>query len=100
MTGMGHALQNNDPTVVADFRSALDRQFLVIVVLLVILVLAWNIVRTINYRRAAATGSFETPAPRAWPYPEPTARRVLRITFGILWLVDGLLQAQSAMPLG
>ena len=100
MTGMGHALQNNDPTVVAAFRSALDRQFLVIVILLVILVLAWNIVRTITYRRAASIGSFETPAPRAWPYPEPTARRVLRITFGILWLLDGLLQAQSAMPLG
>ena len=32
--------------------------------------------------------------------PEPLARRVLRIGFGALWFVDGLLQLQSAMPLG
>ncbi len=29
---------------------------------------------------------------------EPPARRVLRMGFGCLWIVDGLLQAQSAMP--
>jgi len=31
---------------------------------------------------------------------EPPARRFLRIGFGLLWLVDGLLQAQPAMPAG
>jgi hypothetical protein len=31
---------------------------------------------------------------------EPRARRLLRIAFGILWIVDGILQAQPAMPLG
>lgn len=29
---------------------------------------------------------------------EPTGRRVLRISLGVLWLIDGLLQAQPAMP--
>jgi cytochrome oxidase Cu insertion factor (SCO1/SenC/PrrC family) len=29
---------------------------------------------------------------------EPAARRFLRLSFGLLWIVDGLLQAQSAMP--
>ncbi len=32
--------------------------------------------------------------------PEPRARRVVRVGFGIIWLLDGVLQAQSAMPLG
>jgi cytochrome oxidase Cu insertion factor (SCO1/SenC/PrrC family) len=31
---------------------------------------------------------------------EPRARRFLRIGLGLLWLVDGLLQAQPAMPAG
>ena len=30
--------------------------------------------------------------------PEPRGRRVLRISLGALWVVDGLLQAQPAMP--
>ncbi len=29
---------------------------------------------------------------------EPAARRVLRVSLGLLWLLDGLLQAQPAMP--
>ncbi len=32
--------------------------------------------------------------------PEPPARRVLRIGFGVLWLLDGALQIQAHMPLG
>jgi cytochrome oxidase Cu insertion factor (SCO1/SenC/PrrC family) len=32
--------------------------------------------------------------------PEPIARRVLRVGFGVLWLLDGALQIQSHMPLG
>ena len=31
---------------------------------------------------------------------EPRGRQVLRIGFGVLWILDGLLQAQPAMPLG
>jgi len=30
--------------------------------------------------------------------PEPVARRVLRIGFGLIWILDGLLQLQSGMP--
>ena len=32
------------------------------------------------------------------PTVEPTGRRILRIALGVLWIVDGLLQAQPAMP--
>lgn len=31
---------------------------------------------------------------------EPNGRRFLRIAFGLLWILDGLLQVQSGMPLG
>jgi hypothetical protein len=34
-----------------------------------------------------------------WP-EEPAWRRVLRIGFGVLWIIDGLLQARPAMPAG
>jgi len=49
-------------------------------------------------------GTLRGPRPRAGsrtdPGIEPQARRFLRIGFGLLWLVDGLLQAQPAMPAG
>lgn len=100
MTGMGHGLGNNDPTIGAAFRSALQHQFGVIVLLAVLLILAWNVVRTLHYRRSMAAGSPEVPAPEGPSHPEPVARRVIRITFGLLWIFDGLLQAQGSMPLG
>jgi len=100
MTGMGQGLKNNNPTITTAFRSALDHQFLVVVVVAVVLALAWNIIRTLNYRRAVAAGTLEEKIPDPWPYPEPAARRVLRRSFGILWLIDGLLQVQSSMPVG
>jgi cytochrome oxidase Cu insertion factor (SCO1/SenC/PrrC family) len=37
---------------------------------------------------------------RAGSQTEPSARRFLRISFGLLWIVDGLLQTQREMPGG
>jgi cytochrome oxidase Cu insertion factor (SCO1/SenC/PrrC family) len=102
MPGMGQAPQNDDPTVVSAFHTALAHQGLVILILLAILALTWNVVRTVQYRRLAGAGpeDLSTAAQRPEQLPEPTARRVLRLGFGALWLVDGLLQLQVAMPLG
>ncbi len=100
MSGMGRALQTNDPTIIAAFHSALLHQFLVILGLIVVLALAWNAIRTVRFRRSLADGTVGVTAPARWPYPEPPARRVLRIMFGVLWIFDGLLQAQVSMPLG
>jgi cytochrome oxidase Cu insertion factor (SCO1/SenC/PrrC family) len=97
---MGHALQTDNPTIAAAFQSALKHQLLILVILGVLVALAWNIARGVQYRRAVAAGTSEAPAPRQWPYPEPAGRRIFRITFGLLWLLDGLLQIQGAMPLG
>jgi cytochrome oxidase Cu insertion factor (SCO1/SenC/PrrC family) len=97
---MGHGLQTNNPTIAAAFRAALDHQLLVLVILGVVLAVAWNVARTVHYRRAVAAGTLDATVPDPWPSPEPPARRLLRISFGLLWVFDGLLQIQGSMPLG
>lgn len=89
----------DNPTITAAFRAQLGHQFLIVLVMAIVLILAWNIIRTIRYRRAVSTGTFPAfPGHRL--RAEPAARRLLRMAFGILWIVDGLLQAQVAMPDG
>jgi cytochrome oxidase Cu insertion factor (SCO1/SenC/PrrC family) len=100
MTGMGHPIQTNNSTITAAFRSALNHQLLIVLVLGVLAVLAWNLARTLQYRRAVAAGTLRSTISTPSPSPEPAARRLLRITFGFLWLFDGLLQLQGAMPIG
>ena len=96
MPGMSSGLQTNNPTIVSAFKSLLLHEGLIILLILALLAVAWNLLRGLQLRRAAAgRGSVEP-----WPYPEPIARRVLRIAFGIIWILDGTLQAQPSMPLG
>ncbi len=97
---MAHGVPINDPVVGDAFRSALNHQLLVVLLLLAVLAIVWNTVRTLRFRRDVAAGTLGTAAPDLWPYPEPTARRLLRISFGIIWIFDGLLQTQGSMPLG
>jgi len=92
MSGMGSDLQANNPTMVAAFRAALIHQGIVIAVVLALLTVAW--ISLHEWLPAAGAGT-AGPAGRS---AEPAARRLLRIGFGILWTVDGLLQAQPAMP--
>ena len=99
MPGMGTYLQTKNPVVVSAFHTALIHQLLLIGLILIVLALAWNVLMTTPYRRSVAAGS----VPGHWTPTlpaEPVARRVLRIGFGLFWLLDGLLQFQSAMPLG
>jgi cytochrome oxidase Cu insertion factor (SCO1/SenC/PrrC family) len=100
MPGMGHGLQTDNPTIAAAFRAALDHQLLVLVILGVLLAVAWNVARTVHYRRAVAAGTLDATVADPWSSPEPPARRLLRISFGLLWVFDGLLQIQGSMPLG
>jgi cytochrome oxidase Cu insertion factor (SCO1/SenC/PrrC family) len=93
MPGMNSGLNADDPTVVAAFRAALEHQGLIALAIFAVLSIAWVSVR----RRPAAGASGELPAP---DYREPAGRQVLRIGFGLLWLLDGLLQAQPEMAAG
>jgi cytochrome oxidase Cu insertion factor (SCO1/SenC/PrrC family) len=97
---MSTFLQTKNPVVVSAFHTALLHQLLFIAFTVVVLSMVWNILRTVQYRRSSAAGAVPVARTPAVLLPEPVARRVLRIGFGLLWILDGLLQLQSAMPLG
>jgi len=88
---MNSGLDSADPTLEAAFRSALLHQGLIAAALFLLLWLLWGSSR--NWLRPGAA----VHAPRA---AEPAGRRVLRIGFGLLWVFDGILQAQPQMPGG
>jgi cytochrome oxidase Cu insertion factor (SCO1/SenC/PrrC family) len=126
MSGMGSHLQTDNFVIVAAFHALLKTQFFVLVAIAGFLWLGWAMFRTIQSRRllaafaataagvssssddakaadvpsAAPEAAIPEPAIPEAAIPEPVARRVLRIGFGLLWLLDGLLQLQSSMPLG
>ena len=93
MSGMGSGLRTDDHLVVAAFHHALEQQLLVV---LLIGAALW-VLRSVLPSRLSNKSEAGGPGRRF--AAEPIARRVLRIGFGLVWLLDGLLQAQSAMPL-
>ncbi|MGO9912203.1 MAG: SCO family protein [Acidimicrobiales bacterium] len=106
MPGMGSGLSDNNATIVSAFRTALLHQGLIALAILAILVLVWNVIRANQIRAlskaASSEGQQPSPATEDGPSlgPEPAARKLLRVAFGLIWVLDGVLQAQSAMPLG
>jgi cytochrome oxidase Cu insertion factor (SCO1/SenC/PrrC family) len=93
---MGSVLQLTNPTVVAAFRAALVHQGIIALLIFFLLALVWVSAREwVPSSRPGGSGSAA-----AATFTEPPARRVLRIGFGILWIFDGILQGQQAMPLG
>jgi cytochrome oxidase Cu insertion factor (SCO1/SenC/PrrC family) len=100
MPGMNSGVNVNDPTVVAAFKAALLHQGLIALLIFAVLGLAWFTVRA--WWPAAAQGG-GPPGPGGSPAPavaEPAWRKVLRIGFGLLWVFDGILQAQPKMAIG
>ena len=94
MPGMNSGLNSDNPTLVAAFRSALLHQGIIAGCVLVILAVAWAAIR--EWMRPPASRD----AGRGEAMAEPAWRRLLRIGFGIIWIFDGLLQAQPAMAVG
>jgi len=87
------------PILVSAFRSALLQQWLIVTLIFLLLLVAWAAAR------AATTGSPAAalrggPGAAGQTRREPRGRRVLRVGFGVLWLFDGLLQAQPQMAGG
>lgn len=89
MPGMGGGIANNNPVIVDAFHAALRWQALVALLLALVAVTAWVI-------RRLSRDSYDAGAVAA----EHPGRRLLRVSFGLLWILDGILQAQAAMPLG
>jgi cytochrome oxidase Cu insertion factor (SCO1/SenC/PrrC family) len=91
--GMNSGLSPDDPTLVAAFRSALVHQGLIAAAVFVLLLLIWSASRNwVTAEAVEAAGSRGA--------AESAGRRVLRIGFGVLWLFDGILQAQPKMAGG
>ncbi|HET7013891.1 MAG TPA: SCO family protein [Streptosporangiaceae bacterium] len=83
--------------VVGAFHAALIHQAIIALLIFGVLAAfwatskAWRPARLAPERAGASAGA---------PVPEAPARKLLRVGFGVLWIFDGLLQAQSAMAIG
>ncbi len=100
MPGMGRTLQTGNSMIVSSFHSALLHQLLIILLVAAVCAIGFNVVRTVQWRRLKEHGHRSFPSPARAATPEPLARRVVRTGFAALWILDGLLQIQSGMPLG
>jgi cytochrome oxidase Cu insertion factor (SCO1/SenC/PrrC family) len=116
--GMNSGLSPDDPTLVAAFRSALLHQGTVALIAVVFLWLCWATART--WRLTTSSATPDTGGAGAAGEAEVTAgagggdagggervgsreargRWLLRIGFGVLWILDGVLQAQPKMAAG
>jgi cytochrome oxidase Cu insertion factor (SCO1/SenC/PrrC family) len=99
MPGMKSGIDVSDPTVVAAFKAALVHQGLIALLIFALLGLAWVTVRTWT-PAAAGVGAGAAAGTRGPVLAEPAWRKVLRIGFGLLWVFDGILQAQPKMAVG
>jgi hypothetical protein len=97
MPGMNSGLNTSNPTLVAAFRNALLHQGIIAFLVFAVLAVVWVAVR--EWLRSSGTAVTRAAAARA-AAPEPAWRQLLRIGFGVLWILDGLLQAQPAMAVG
>src|SRR5580658_127196 len=103
MPGMNSGSDRLDHELAAAFMTALWHQGLVALALLAVLAAAWVCLRAWppaapllgRLRSALGPGALAPAEPT-----EPAGRRLLRIGFGLLWLLDGILQAQPNMPAG
>ena len=107
MSGMNSGLNPADPTLVAAFRSALLHQGAIALILVAFLWLAWATARAWRFTAPGTKpdAGNRTAGPAVqdrWigGSAEPTARRLLRVGFGVIWILDGLLQAQPKMAAG
>jgi cytochrome oxidase Cu insertion factor (SCO1/SenC/PrrC family) len=95
---MNSGLDANDPVVVAAFRAALIHQGVLALLIFGLVGAAWATARGRLALSRGTTGGAAGQA-AAWA-AEPAGRRLLRLGFGLLWIFDGMLQAQPAMAAG
>jgi cytochrome oxidase Cu insertion factor (SCO1/SenC/PrrC family) len=100
MPGMNSGINMDDPIVVAAFRSALFHQGIIALLIFVVLALAWVTVRTWLPAAASPRGPAGPDGPRVPVRAEPAWRQLLRVGFGLIWVLDGILQAQPKMAIG
>ena len=87
MPGMGEGVDVHNPTIVNIFRMGLHDNFVWLLGIAVLL----SVVLALRSVRAGMTSP---------EWSEPRGRTILRTGLGLLWILDGILQLQAAMPLG
>jgi len=98
MPGMNSGLNADDPYVIAAFRAALAHQGLIALLIIAIVSIVWVAVRE---RPGAESGAGPAAPVPAAPVPaEAPGRSVLRVGFGLLWLLDAVLATQASLPVG
>jgi cytochrome oxidase Cu insertion factor (SCO1/SenC/PrrC family) len=114
---MNSGLSPDDPTLVAAFRSALLHQGAIALIAVVFLWLIWATARTWRLATPSATSNTGVAGAGAGAagetevtsdpgtgerggQGEARGRWLLRIGFGVLWIFDGILQAQPKMAAG
>jgi cytochrome oxidase Cu insertion factor (SCO1/SenC/PrrC family) len=113
MPGMNSGLDLSDPAVVAAFKAALVHQGLIALLIFAFVGLSWVSIRawirpSPALAAAAPAGAEPVASAPAGAEPvasapagaEPAWRQLLRIGFGLLWVFDGILQAQPKMAVG
>ena len=101
MPGMNSGLSPDDPTLVAAFRSALLHQGVIAFIAVLFLWLIWATARTWRLTTPSAAPNTGGAGAAADGGPgEARGRWLLRIGFGVLWILDGILQAQPKMAAG
>ena len=100
MSGMNSGLNINDLTVIAAFKAALIHQGLIALLIFMVLGFAWVTVRAWLPAAAQAGAGPATGGTPGTAAAEPAWRQLLRIGFGLLWIFDGILQAQPKMAVG
>jgi hypothetical protein len=93
---MEGGLSPDNSNVAAAFKSALLGQGVIALAIFVALAIAWVVCRELLPMSLKVT----LRARQAERHAEPAGRRLLRIGFGALWIIDAILQAQPAMPGG
>jgi cytochrome oxidase Cu insertion factor (SCO1/SenC/PrrC family) len=98
---MSSGLHANNTLIVEAFQNALRRQSLIILVVVALMFVTWNMLRLKPLLSNGNEGDVTSKSLRtSVGSAQPIALKVLRISFGIIWIFDGILQAQASMPLG
>ena len=100
MPGMNSGLNPADPTLVAAFRSALLHQGAIALLVIAFLWLVWASVRAWRLTARPAGKRRGLGAAARAGTAEARGRWLLRVGFGAIWIIDGILQAQPKMAGG
>jgi hypothetical protein len=100
MGGMTSGVDVSDSAMIAGFEAVLRHQGLIALLVFGVLATAWASLRALLPAAARHGARAQSSAMAVPGSAEPAWRRLLRIGFGLLWVFDGISQAQPKMAAG